>query len=164
MNATSGNGTQDAATDQAAQAVFQIEKLYVKDLSLEVPNAPQVFMQADSPQLEIQVRNEAAQFADGLYEVAVTVTVTARAGEKTCFLAEVAQAGIFTARGIAPADLEPLLAVGCPTILYPYAREAISDLVTRAGFPPVVLQPISFEQMYLQRQQEAAGARIEVAQ
>ena len=92
-------------------------------------------MQADSPQLEIQVRNEAAQFADGLYEVAVTVTVTARAGEKTCFLAEVAQAGIFAVRGIAAEDLEPLLAIGCPTILYPYAREAISDLVTRAGFP-----------------------------
>ena len=144
MNATSGDWTQNAATDQAAQPAFQIEKLYVKDLSLEVPNAPQIFTQAEGPQLGIQVRNEAAQFADGLFEVVVTVTVTARAGEKTCFLAEVAQAGIFTARGIAPADLEPLLAVGCPSILYPYAREAISDMVTRAGFPPVVLQPVSF--------------------
>ena len=164
MNGTTGNETEAAATDQAVQATFQIEKIYVKDLSLEVPNAPQVFVQAESPQLEIQVRNEAAQFADGLFEVAVTVTVTARAGEKTCFLAEVAQAGIFTARGIAPADLEPLLAVGCPTILYPYAREAIADLITRAGFPPVILQPVSFEQMYLQRQQDAGGARIETPQ
>jgi preprotein translocase subunit SecB len=163
MNATIGNEAQAGATDEAAQAVFQIEKLYVKDLSLEVPNAPQVFMQPESPQLEIQVRNEAAQVADGLYEVVVTVTVTARAGEKTSFLAEVAQAGIFTARGIAPADLEPLLAIGCPTILYPYAREAISDLITRAGFPPVLLQPVSFEQMYMQRQQ-GGGGRIEVAQ
>lgn len=153
---------QGAGTEQPA---FQIEKLYVKDLSLEVPNAPQVFMQADSPQLEIQVRNEAAQFAESLYEVVVTVTVTARAGEKTIFLAEVAQAGIFTARGIPQADLEPLLAVGCPTILYPYAREAISDLVTRAGFPAVVLQPISFEQMYLERRRQAEGGpRIEAAQ
>lgn len=164
MNETSGNETEAAATDQAVPAVFQIEKIYVKDLSLEVPNAPQVFVQAESPQLEIQVRNEAAQFADGLFEVAVTVTVTARAGEKTCFLAEVAQAGIFTARGIATEDLEPLLAVGCPTILYPYAREAIADLVTRAGFPPVILQPVSFEQMYLQRQQGGGGARIETPQ
>jgi len=97
--------------------------------------------------------------------ISVTVTVTARAGEKTCFLAEVVQAGIFTVRGIAPADLEPLLAIGCPTILYPYAREAISDLVTRAGFPAVVLQPVSFEQMYMERQRQAAEApRIQVPQ
>ncbi len=145
-------------------AVFQIEKLYVKDLSLEVPNAPQVFMQTESPQLEIAVRNEAAQFADGLFEVTVTVTVTARSGEKTVFHAEVAQAGIFTARGIAQQDLEPLLGIGCPTILYPYAREAVSDMVARAGFPSVVLQPISFEQLYMERQQQAAAApKIEVA-
>lgn len=164
MSGTSGNGVQDTATKQAAQPAFQIEKLYVKDMSLEVPNAPQVFMQADSPQLEIQVRNEGAQFADGLFEVVVTVTVTARAGEKTCFLAEVAQGGIFTVRGIPPADLDPLLAIGCPTILYPYAREAVSDMIARAGFPPVVLQPVSFEQMYLQRREGAGGPRVETAQ
>lgn len=147
------------------QPLFQIEKVYVKDLSLEVPNAPQVFMQAESPQLEIQVRNDASQFADGLFDVVVTVTVTARAGERTVFLAEVAQAGIFTARGIAAQDLDPLLGIGCPTILYPYAREAIADLVTRAGFPSVVLQPISFEQLYLERQQRAEDApRIELPQ
>ena len=140
------------------QSSFQIEKLYVKDLSLEVPNAPQVFMQAESPQLEIQVRNEGVQFADGLFEVTVTVTVTATSGEKTVFLAEVAQAGIFSARGIPAQDLDPLLGVACPTILYPYAREAISDLVTRAGFPAVVLAPVSFEQIYMERrQQQAAG-------
>lgn len=144
---------------------FQVEKLYVKDLSLEVPNAPQVFMQAESPQLEIQVRNEASQFAEGMFEVTVTVTVTARAGEKTVFLAEAAQAGIFSVRGIAQEDLEPLLGIACPTILYPYVREAISDLVTRAGFPPVVLAPVSFEQVYLERKQQSSGGpRIEVAQ
>jgi preprotein translocase subunit SecB len=152
----------DAAADQPQ---FQIEKLYVKDLSLEVPNAPQVFMGSEPPQLEVQISQQAAQFSDGLYDVVVTVTVTARAGEKTVFLAEVAQAGIFSVRGIPAADLEPLLAIGCPTILYPYAREAIGDLVTRAGFPAVVLQPVSFEQMYMARSQQAAGApRIEVPQ
>ena len=146
------------------QASFQIEKLYVKDISLEVPNAPQVFVQAESPQLEIQVRNEAVQFADGLYEVTVTVTATARAGETTHFLVEATQAGIFSVRNVAQADLEPLLAVACPTILYPYVRESISDLVTRAGFPPVLLAPVSFEAMYMQRQQQAAGEpRIEIA-
>jgi len=153
------------APGAAEQPSFQIEKLYVKDLSLEVPHAPQIFMQVDGPQLEIQVSNQAAQFSDGLFDVVVTVTVTARAGEKTIFLAEVAQAGIFSLRGVPQAELEPLLAVACPTILYPYAREAISDLVTRAGFPAVLLQPMSFEQMYLERRRQAAdGPSIEVTQ
>lgn len=153
------------APGAAEQPSFQIEKLYVKDLSLEVPNAPQIFMEVEGPQLEIQVSNQAAQFSDGMFDVTVTVTVTARAGEKTIFLAEVAQAGIFSLRGVPQSELEPLLAVACPTILYPYAREAISDLVTRAGFPAVVLQPMSFEQMYLERRRQAAdGPRIEVAQ
>ena len=146
--------TQGAAGSQPS---FQIEKLYVKDLSLEVPNAPQVFMQSEQPQLEIQVRNEAAQFAEAMYEAVVTVTVTARSGEKTIFLAEAAQGGIFSAHGIEPQDLEPLLGIACPTILFPYAREVISDLVSRAGFPPVVLAPVSFEHMYLERQRQAAA-------
>lgn len=150
----------------AQQPSFQIEKIYVKDLSLEIPNAPQVFLEAQGPQLEIQVRNEAQQFAEGLFEVVVTVTVTAKAGEKTLFLAEAAQAGIFAVRGVPPAEIEPVLAVACPTILYPYAREAISDLVTRGGFPPVLLAPVSFEAIYAQRAQQrqaADGPRIELA-
>lgn len=148
------------------QPSFQIEKIYVKDVSLEIPNAPQVFLEAQNPQLEIQVRNDSSSFAEGLYEVVITVTVTAKAGEKTLFLAEAGQAGIFSLRNVPPADLEPLLAVACPTILYPYAREAISDLVTRGGFPPVLLQPVSFEALYAQRlqeQQAAAAPRIETA-
>ncbi|HEX9184587.1 MAG TPA: protein-export chaperone SecB [Burkholderiales bacterium] len=151
--------------DEQQQPSFQIEKLYVKDISLEIPGAPQVFMQPQSPQLEIQVKSESANFAEGLYEVVITVTVTARTGDKTQFLAEAAQAGIFLLRNVPQADLEPLLAIACPTILYPYAREAISDLVTRGGFPPVLLAPVSFEAIYAQRmqQQAAAGPRIEVA-
>jgi preprotein translocase subunit SecB len=146
------------------QPSFQIEKIYVKDASLEIPGAPQVFLEALGPELEIQVRNESSQFADGLYEAAVTVTVTAKAGDKTLFLAEATQAGIFSVRGVPAAELEPLLAVACPSILYPYARETISDLVTRGGFPPVLLAPVSFESLYAQRkQQAAAGPRIELA-
>ena len=146
------------------QASFNIEKVYVKDLSLEIPNAPQVFMQADAPQLDVQVHNEAQQFADGLYEVTVTVTVTAKAGDKTLFLAEAAQAGIFTIRGVPAEELDPLLGIGCPTILYPYVREAISDVVTRGGFPPVLLAPVSFEALYMQQKQAAQdGPRIELA-
>ena len=144
--------------DEAAQPSFQIEKVYVKDLSLELPNAPQVFLEAQAPQLEIQVRNESSRFADGLYEVTITVTVTAKAGDKTLFLAEAAQAGIFALRNVPEADLEPLLAVACPTILYPYARETVSDLVTRGGFPPVLLAPVSFESLYAQRKQQGGDA------
>jgi preprotein translocase subunit SecB len=154
------NQPTQADSGEQAQASFQVEKLYVKDLSLEVPGAPQVFMQQGQPELEIQVRNEGAQFADGLYEVIVTVTVTARSGDKTLFLAEAAQAGIFSVRGVPAEDLDPLLGIGCPTILYPYVREAISDLVTRAGFPPVVLAPVSFEQIYLQRRQQGAAESL----
>ena len=151
-------------TNTEQQPTFQIEKLYVKDLSLELPNAPQVFMQGENPQLEIQVRNDAQQFAEALYEVVVTVTVTARANEKTLFLAEAAQAGIFSLRGIPADDVAPLLGIACPNILYPYVREAISDLVTRGGFPPVLLAPVSFEALYAQRTQAQSGeSRIELA-
>lgn len=148
------------------QASFNIEKLYVKDLSLELPNAPQVFMQAESPQLDVQIHNESQPVTDTLYEVVVTATVTAKAGEKTMFLAEVAQAGLFSIVNVPAEELEPLLGIGCPTILYPYVREAISDLVTRGGFPPVVLAPVSFEALYMQRQQEEGKGqqpRIEIA-
>jgi len=144
--------------ETAAQPTFQIEKIYVKDLSLELPSAPQVFLQAETPQLEVQLRSGAQKFAEHLYEVVLTVTVTARAADRTLFLVEAAQAGIFTLRDIPEAEVDPVLAVACPTILYPYAREAISDLVTRGGFPPVLLAPVSFEALYAQRRQsEAAG-------
>lgn len=148
------------------QASFNIEKLYVKDLSLELPNAPQVFMQAESPQLDVQIHNQSQHVSDALYEVVVTVTVTAKAGDKTLFLAEVAQAGLFSIVNVPAEELEPLLGIGCPTILYPYVREAVSDLVTRGGFPPVLLAPVSFEALYLQRHQQQGAddqPRIEIA-
>ena len=149
--------------DAPPQPSFQIEKVYVKDVSLEIPGAPQVFLEQQQPQLEIQVRTESGRFAENLYEVVITVTVTAKAGEKTLFLAEASQAGIFSVRDVPAPDLEPLLAVACPTILYPYARETVSDLVTRGGFPPVLLAPVSFEALYAQRaqqqkQEQQAGA------
>lgn len=150
----------------AEQPTFQIEKIYVKDLSLELPNAPQVFLQAEQPQLEVQINNEAGQVSEGLYEVTVGVTITARAGETTLFLVEALQAGIFQVRGVPQEDLDPLLGIACPTILYPYVRETVSDMVTRAGFPPVLLAPVSFEALYAQRQQQKEGGsdpRIELA-
>jgi preprotein translocase subunit SecB len=146
------------------QPSFQIEKIYVKDLSLEIPHAPQVFMQAEQPRLEVQINTEASQFSDGYFDVRVSATVTARAGERIMFLAEVVQGGIFAVRGVPPEDLDGLLGIACPTILYPYLREAISDLITRGGFPPVVLAPVSFEALYAERQKQAgADPRVEIA-
>jgi len=147
------------------QPTFQIEKIYVKDLSLEIPNAPQVFLQNEQPQLEVQIDNGSEQFAEGAFEVTVSVTVTARVDDRTIFLAEAVQAGIFSIRGVPEADLEPLLAIGCPNIIYPYARETLSDMVTRGGFPPVLLAPVSFEALYAQRTQQQSGpdSRIEIS-
>lgn len=147
---------------EAEQPAFQIEKVYVKDLSLELPNAPQVFMQQGQPQLEIQVTTGSAPIVEGTFEVTVTATVTARAGDKTMFLAEAVQAGIFSVRNVPQEEIEPLLAIACPTILYPYLRETISDVVTRGGFPPVILVPVSFEALYLERQKQAAGGQAQV--
>jgi len=148
------------------QPVFSIEKIYTKDASLEAPNAPQIFLEQVQPQIEVQLQNSAQRVADGLYEVVVTVTVTAKAGEKTCFLVEAAQAAIFQIRNVPEAELDPILGVACSNILFPYARETVADLITRAGFPPIHLAPINFEAMYAARKEaeaQSAGPRIEVA-
>ena len=148
------------------QPTFGIEKIYVKDLSLEIPHAPEVFLSGEQPQVDVQLHNEGAAIGEGLYQVVLTVTVTAKAGEKTMFLVEAAQAGIFHIRNVPEADLEPLLATACPNILFPYVREAVSDVIARAGFPPVYLAPVNFEAIYLQRLQQAqeqAAPKIEIA-
>ena len=149
------------------QATFQIEKVYVKDMSLEIPHAPKVFLEQVQPQLEVQINTGAENFAESYYEVTVTATVTARIGERTLFLAEARQAALFALRGVPAEELGPLLGIACPTVIYPYLRETISDMISRGGFPPVILAPLSFEALYLQQQQNAAptqlGPRIEVA-
>ena len=134
--------------------VFSIEKLYVKDLSLEVPNAPYVFMEQEAPNIEVQLQNNGTSVGDGMYEVALTVTVTAKNGDKGYFLVEVVQAGIFRIEGVPAESIEPIMAIACPNILFPYARETVSDAVNRAGFPPVILAPVNFEAIYQQRQAE----------
>jgi preprotein translocase subunit SecB len=152
---------------QQPAATFQIEKIYVKDLSLEIPHAPQVFAEQVQPQIDVRIESGESRFQPDYYEVTLSVTVTARAGERTIFLAEAVQGGIFAMRNVPEADLGPLLGIACPTVLFPYLRETISDLVTRGGFPPLLLTPISFEQLYLQRmqqqQQDSGGPRIETA-
>ncbi|PHV10320.1 protein-export chaperone SecB [Chitinimonas sp. BJB300] len=144
-------------SDQQEQPVFSIEKLYVKDLSLEVPNAPQVYLEAQQPEVDMQLHTQTQQLDDGYFESVLTITVTARLGEKTVFLVEATQGGIFQIRHIPAEDLEPILGMACPNILFPYVREVISDIVSRAGFPPVILAPINFEQLYMQRQNQAAS-------
>ncbi len=140
-----------------AQPVFSIEKLYVKDLSLEVPHAPQVFLENTDPNVDMRVATESQKLEDEFYEVSVTVTVTAKlADERVMFLNEVTQSGIFRLAGIPDEDVQLLLAVACPNILFPYARETISSTITRAGFPPVLLAPINFEALYQQQQQQNA--------
>jgi preprotein translocase subunit SecB len=151
------------------QATFQIEKIYVKDVSLEIPNAPQIFTQQAQPQVEVRLDTAATPFSEGYYEASVSATVTAKVGDKTLFLAEAVQAGIFQMRNVPPDDLRPLLGIACPTILFPYLRETISDLVVRGGFPPVLLAPVSFEALYVQRLQQeqqsgtADSSKIELA-
>ena len=148
--------------EQNEQPSFGIEKIYVKDLSVEVPNAPEIFLEREAPQVEIQLNTSGSGLGDGAYEVVLTVTVTAKAADKTVFLVEVGQAGIFRLVNVPNEQVEPLLAVACPNILFPYARETVSDAITRAGFAPIVLQPVNFESMYMQRLQEQAAAPTEV--
>ena len=157
---------------QQTATTFQIEKVYLKDVSLEIPHAPQVFLQQVQPQLEVRLDTGATAFTEGYYEATVSATVTAKIGDKTLFLAEAVQAGIFQMRNVPDADLKPLLGIACPTILFPYLREAISDLVIRGGFPPVLLAPVSFEALYMQRMQQqqqppqgsdGGGPKIELA-
>lgn len=141
---------------ETEQPVFSIEKIFVKDLSLEVPNAPQIFLDRDPPQVEVGLQSEAGGLGDGVFEVVLTVTVTARLGEKTVFLVEAAQAGIFQVRNVPDEELEPVLAIACPNILFPYARETVSDIINRAGFQPILLAPVNFEALYRQRLEQQA--------
>ena len=136
------------------QPVFSIEKLYVKDMSLEVPHAPRIFLEQGEPEVDMRVSTESSKLEDEFYEVSVTVTVTAKLqDERVMFLNEVSQGGIFRLANIPEEDVKLLLAVACPNILFPYAREAVSSTITRAGFPPVLLAPINFEAMYQQTQE-----------
>ena len=146
---------------QQEAPLFAIEKIYVKGLSLEIPNAPAVFLESEAPEVGIQLQTGVQRLGEDVFEVALTVTVTAKLTEKTMFLVEVGQGGIFRVRNVPEENLDPLLSIACPNILFPYVREVVSDLVSRAGFSPVILQPVNFEALYasrLQQEQEASAA------
>lgn len=140
------------------QPTFNMEKIYVKDLSLEIPHAPQIFLERESPQINVQLNTQAAKIDTGEHEVTITATVTAKAGEKVMFLIEAKQAGIFGVHNVPVEELEPILAVMCPNILFPYLREVVSDVAVRAGFAPVLLNPINFDLLYHQQKQQQAQA------
>lgn len=156
------NNSQEAAPQQTAQGVFQIQRVYLKDMSLEQPNSPQIFLETDSPNVDVQIGVEATPLSDGVFEVSVTGTVTTKIKDKTAFLVEAKQAGIFEIRNFSPEQQNVIVAVGCPQILYPYLRANIADAITRASFPPIQLTELNFQAMYEQRlameAQQAAGA------
>jgi preprotein translocase subunit SecB len=137
------------ATDNAA--VFTIDKVYVKDLSLECPGSPQSFKTTEPSQVEVGLRTRGEQIEPDMYECVLTITLTAKTSDRTLFLVEASQAGIFTIRGIPPEHLQPVIAINCPNVLFPYLRETLSVAVGRAGFPPVHLAPINFEALYQQQ-------------
>jgi preprotein translocase subunit SecB len=142
-------------SEQQQAPTFGIEKLYLKDMSLEVPGAPDIFLEREVPLIDVRMHDEARALEhEGLFEVVLTVTVTAKVKERTMFLVEAAQAGVFQIRNVGQQELGAVLGILCPTTLLPYAREVISSAVTRAGFPPVVLTHMSFEAIYQQRMEQ----------
>jgi len=158
------------ADQQAASGPsLRIEKIYLKDLSLENPGAPQSFNSQESPQVEVSLRSRGEQIEESLFECVLTLTVTAKMGDKTLFLVEAAQGGLFRISGVSLPEIQPVLAIHCPNVLFPYIRETIADAITRAGFPPVHLDPINFEMLYQQQlaamqQQQAQQSQPQVAQ
>ena len=151
-------------SDENLQPVFQIQRVYLKDMSLEQPNSPSIFLEQDVPQIEVSLDVGAETLADSIYEASVTITITAKVKDKVAFLVEGKQAGIFEVRGVPADQMEPLLGIGCPNIIYPYLRANIADVISRAGFPPVHLAEINFEAFYQQRQQAMAQAAEAPAQ
>jgi preprotein translocase subunit SecB len=130
---------------------FAIEKIYVKDASLEIPNAPQIFLEREAPSIGVSLGTQSTAVSEGIFDASLTATVTARLGERVMFLIEVTQSGIFRIENIPEAELPAVLAIACPNIVFPYLRETVSDLSVRAGFPPVLLNPVNFEAMYAQQ-------------
>ena len=143
--------------DQDNTPVFQIQRMYLKDLSLEQPNSPQILLVQEQPQVDINLAMTAGPVADGVYEVSVTATVTAKLQDKTLFLVEAKQAGIFEIRNVPEDQLQGILSIVCPQMIYPYLRAIVSDVCTRAGFPPILLTEVNFQAMFEAQQAQAAG-------
>jgi preprotein translocase subunit SecB len=140
--------------DDIQEKQFIIQKVYIKDVSFETPNSPVIFTQQWEPKVEFNLASNAQSLENGLFEVGLTVTVTIKLEDKTAYLAELTQAGVFTITGFGEEELRPMIGSYCPTILFPFAREAVSDLVIKGGFPPLLLAPVNFDALYLQHLQQ----------
>ncbi len=149
--------------DPQADPVFQIQRIYLKELSLEQPNSPAILLEQTQPQVDIQLAVGSEQVADGVYEASVTATVHTKIGEKTVFLVEAKQAGIFEIRHLPEDQMGPVLGMACPQIVYPYLRGNVADAIQRAGFPPVHLAEINFQALYQQQLEQAQAAGTQTA-
>ena len=145
-------------SEEQATPVFQIQRVYLKDLSLEQPNSPAILTSTEQPSVDIQLAVGVEQVVEGITEVSVTATVTTKIQDKVVFLVEAKQAGIFEIRNLPEDQLGPVIGIACPQIVYPYLRGNVADVIQRAGFPPVHLAEINFQAMYEQQQQQAAGS------
>lgn len=153
--------TNGAAGGAQTQAQINLQKVYVKDASFEVPNAPAVFQEQGQPQVQLNLGHKTSAIAEGVHEVVLTLTVTCTLNEKTAYLAEVQQAGIFGLAGFQEQASDAVLGSYCPNVLFPYARQIISDLVQNGGFPPFLLQPINFDALYAEQQRRRAAGEAE---
>ena len=149
--------TENAGRSEENQRRFDIQKIYTKDLSFETPNSPVIFTQEWKPSVNLQLNNLHTIIAENVHEVLLSMTVTAKLEDKTAYLVEVQQGGIFRIEGFEGQELEHMLAVYCPTVLFPYARETISSLVGRGGFDPINLAPINFDLIYARQKEEAVA-------
>jgi preprotein translocase subunit SecB len=148
-------------TDQANQPSFAIQRIYLKDLSLELPNAPQILLEQGQPQIDVQLNLHAEPVVeDAIYEVAVTATVTAKLNDKVLFLVEAKQAGLFEIRNVPQDQMQPIIAIACPQIVYPYLRATVADVLNRTGFPPVHLTEVNFQAMYESQLAQAAAGQV----
>jgi len=144
---TANGAAQPAA---AAQPQINLQQIYVKDASFEAPSAPQIFQEQGQPQLQLNLAQKVGALADGVYEIVLSATVTCTLNDKTAYLAEAHQAGVFSVSGFDQQNLEGVLATYCPNVLFPYLRQTISNMIQSGGFPPFLLQPINFEQVYME--------------
>ena len=167
MSDETTNGAAAPAPQEAAGPAFSVEKIYVKDVSFESPNAPAIFGEAGQPDLQLNLNQRVQRLNENAFEVSLRVTLTCKIGEKTAYVAEVDQAGVFGIAGLPPQGIDVLLGTQCPNILFPYVRQTVGDLVQAGGFPPFLLQPINFDALYAetvrQRQAQAAAAGGDIA-
>ena len=147
-------------SEQDLTPVFQIQRMYLKDLSLEQPNSPQILLEQQQPQVDISLAMGAESVADGVFEVSVTATVTTKIGDRTLFLIEAKQAGIFEIRNVPEDQMQGILSLVCPQMIYPYLRAIVSEVCTRAGFPPIMLTEVNFQAMFEAQQAQAASGGV----